>query len=183
VQAPHLYQACFSESPEYQEIKDLMIEKRHKLAAPCMEAVVKSLKELLDFAGRFGIRLGLENRFHYFDIPIPDEMSILLELAGPDRLGVIYDVGHETVLDQLGFFPDQVWLDRFAGRIFGSHLHDVIGISDHQAPGQGDVDFRRLAGYLPKESFRTVEVMSFNTPEQVKTGLIKLVDAGCINPL
>jgi sugar phosphate isomerase/epimerase len=183
VQAPHLNQAGLAETAEYQEIKDLMIEKRHKLAAPCMEAVVKSLKELLDFAGRFGIRLGLENRFHYFDIPIPDEMSILLELAGPDRLGVIYDVGHATVLDQLGFFPDQVWLDRFAGRIFGSHLHDVIGISDHQAPGQGDVDFRRLAGYLPKESFRTVEVMSFNTPEQVKTGLIKLVDAGCINPL
>jgi hypothetical protein len=38
-----------------------------------------------------------------------------------------------------------------------------------------------VAGYLPKDSFRTMEVMSINTPEQVKTGLKKLVDTDCVN--
>ena len=177
----HLFHAGLTETAQYQETQGLMIERRFKLSGPCLEAVGKSLKELVEVASRVGVRLGLENRYHYFDIPIQDEMSALLALAEPDRLGFIYDVGHATALDRLGFFPNEMWLKRFGGRIFGAHLHDVIGISDHNAPGLGDVDFRMVAGYLPKDSFRTVEVMSFNTPEQIKTGLIKLVDTGCVN--
>jgi hypothetical protein len=38
-----------------------------------------------------------------------------------------------------------------------------------------------VAGYLPKDSFRTVEVLGSNSPEQLKTGLQKLVDTGCVN--
>jgi len=177
----HLFQTGLTETTEYQEIKGLLIEKRLKLSGPCLEAVGKSLKELVEYASRNGVRLGLENRYHYFDIPTQDEMAALLALAGPDQLGFIYDVGHATAMDRLGFFPNEMWLKRFGGRIFGAHLHDVIGISDHYAPGLGDVDFRMVAGYLPKDSFRTMEVMSFNTPEQIKTGLKILVDTGCVN--
>lgn len=177
----HLFHAGLTETAQYQETKRLIMERRLKLSGPCLEAVGKSLKELVDYASRFGVRLGLENRYHYFDIPTQEEMSALLALAEPDRLGFIYDVGHATALDRLGFFPNEMWLKRFGGRIFGTHLHDVIGISDHYAPGLGDVDFRMVAGYLPKDSFRTIEVMSINTPEQIKTGLIKLVDTGCVN--
>jgi len=62
-------------------------------------------------------------------------------------------------------------------------LHDVIGISDHYAPGLGNVDFRRVAGYLPNDAFRTIEAMSFNPPEQIRTGLKMLAEAGCISPI
>jgi HAD superfamily hydrolase (TIGR01549 family) len=179
----HLFLNGLKETAEYQETKRLELERRLKLIAPCLEAVVMSLKELLHYASRYGVRLGLENRYHYFDIPTPDEMSALLALAEPDQLGFIYDVGHATVMDRLGFFPNEMWLKRFGGRILGVHLHDVIGISDHHAPGLGDVDFRMVAGGLPKEAFRTIEVMSNNTPEQVKSGMIKLVDTGCVNPI
>ncbi len=175
-----LFQSGLKESAQYQETKSLMIEKRIKMSGLGLEAVVKSLKELLKFASGVGVRLGLENRYHYFDIPTQDEMSALLALADPDRLGFVYDVGHATVNDRLGFFPNEMWLKRFGGRIFGTHLHDVIGISDHKAPGLGDVDFRLVAGYLPQDAFRTMEVMGFNTPEQVKTGLKELVDKGCV---
>jgi sugar phosphate isomerase/epimerase len=168
-------------SAEYQETKDRMLERRLELIGPHLEAVRISLKELLDYASRFGLRLGLENRYHYFDIPNQEEMSLLLDLEGPERIGFIYDVGHATAMDRLGFFANEVWLKRFGKRILGAHLHDVVGVVDHYAPGLGDVDFRLIAGYLPKEAFRTVEVMSFNTPEQIKTGLDVLVAAGCVN--
>jgi sugar phosphate isomerase/epimerase len=174
-----LFQSGLKDSAEYLETKSLMIEERLKLSAPRFEAVVKSVKELLSAAPR-GVRLGLENRYHYFDIPTPDEMSELLALADPDLLGLIYDVGHATVNDRLGFFPGDGWLRRFGDRIFGTHLHDVIGISDHHAPGMGDVDFRRVAEYLPSQAFRTLEVLSVITPQQIKTGLNKLVEAGCV---
>jgi HAD superfamily hydrolase (TIGR01509 family) len=175
-----LFQAGLKESAEYQETKNLIIERRDRLIAPCLEAVVKSLKELLDYANRFGVRLGLENRYHYFDIPSPEELSELLAIAEQDRIGFIYDVGHATAMDRLGFYPNEVWLKRFGRRIIGTHLHDVIGILDHQAPGLGDVDFRLVAGYLPKDAIRTIEVMSFNTYEQIKTGLKVLTEAGCV---
>jgi HAD superfamily hydrolase (TIGR01549 family) len=178
-----LFLTGLMETAEYQETKNLMLERRLKLIGPRLEAAVKSLKELLQHASRNGVRLGLENRYHYFDIPTPEEMSALLELGEPDRIGFIYDVGHATVTDRLGFFPNEMWLKRFGARILGAHLHDVIGISDHLAPGLGDVDFQMVAGYLPREAFRTIEAMSFNTPEQVKAGLIKLVDAGCVYPI
>jgi sugar phosphate isomerase/epimerase len=175
-----LFQAGQKETAEFQETKRLMQEERIKLSDPHLEAVVKSLKELLHFASGAGVRLGLENRYHYFDIPTPDEMSDLLALAGEDQLGFIYDVGHDVVNDRLGFFPNGMWLQRFSGRMFGTHLHDVIGITDHHAPGQGEVDFRMVAGYLPRQAFRTIEVMSFNTPEQIMTGLTRLLDTGCV---
>ena len=176
-----LYEAGLTGSAEYQETKHLMLQRRLELIGPCLKSVRKSLKELLGYADRFGVRLGLENRYHYFDIPSQDEMAVLLDLAGPDRLGFLYDVGHAQALDRLGFFPHEEWLKRYASRIIGVHLHDVTGVEDHRVPGMGEVDFKMVASYLPKDAFRTLEVQGFNTPEQIKAGLKVLIDSGCVN--
>ncbi len=176
-----LHKAGLAETGGYAETKGLMLEKRLRHIGPCLESAGKSLKELLEFAGRFHVRLGLENRYHYFDLPNQDEMEILLALAGPDRIGFIYDVGHAAAMDRMGFFPGEIWLKRFSHRIIGTHLHDVIGLVDHQAPGLGDVDFRMVASYLPRDAFRTLEVLHSNTPEQIKAGMKILVDTGCVS--
>ncbi len=175
-----LFESRLTDSPEYEDTKSHMIEKRLQLIGPALEAVETSLKELLKYADKHGVRLGLENRYHYFDIPTQDEMSALLALAEPDRLGFIYDTGHAAVMARLGFFPEEMWLIRFGSRIFGTHLHDVVGIIDHNAPGLGDVDFSMIAGYLPREAFRTLEVMSHNTYAQIRNGMKHLVEAGCV---
>ena len=179
-QLRQLYEAGQADSEEYGELKSRLIKRREALAPPRLEAVKKSLAELLDYAGRFNILLGLENRYHFLEFPSPDELGELLSLAGPERLGFIFDVGHAQTLSRLGFFPHEEWLTRFAPRIIGTHLHDVIGILDHQAPGLGDVDFDLIAAYLPKEAFRTCEFLGSNTPEQVRNGLKVLQEHGCI---
>jgi sugar phosphate isomerase/epimerase len=176
-----LFNANLTETKDYLETKSDMIKRRLKLLDFHLEAVAQSLQELLIHASQLGIRLGLENRYHYFDIPSQEEMSALLALAKPEKLGFIYDVGHATAMDRLGFFPNDQWLKRFGQRIIGCHLHDVIGIADHLAPGLGEVNFKSLAGYLPQNSFRTIEVMSFNTAQQLVTGMKILADTGCIN--
>ncbi len=168
-------------STEYLEEKARFTDLRTSLAGPYLRAVKKSLLELLEFAGRSNVRLGIENRFHYFDIPTLDEMDDILDLASPERLGFIYDIGHAQFQDRLGFCPHQSWLDRFSSRIIGVHIHDSQGIQDHLAPGLGDIDFAKIAPYLPAQAFRTLEVMSFNTPEQIRTGLGLLVDTGLVN--
>ena len=168
------------ESNEYHEIHSQMIQSRAVVAEAGFEAVKKSLTELLDYANKFGICLGIENRYHYMEYPSPNELEILLNLARPERIGFIYDVGHAETLDRLGFYPHEEWLKRFGPRIIGTHLHDVIGVTDHFAPGLGEVDFSMVAKYLPENAFRTCELQTFNTPEQVKAGLKFLFEHGCI---
>jgi len=178
-----LFEAGKNKTAEYQMIKEEVIKFRANLAESCLEAVKKSLTDLLAYAARFNIRLGLENRYHYLDIPILDEMEPLLDLAEPDRLGFVYDVGHAQALDRLGFFPHEEWLNRYASRMIGAHLHDVNGVNDHYAPGQGEIDFDWVAGYLPQEAFRTCELQPAMTSEQVIDGLKVLADHGCIRSL
>jgi sugar phosphate isomerase/epimerase len=175
-----LNEANHKVSAEYLALKYEQQEMRKAQAGTRLEAVKRSLNELLEYAHRYNIRLGLENRYHYMDIPLPDEMEMLLDLAGPDQLGFIYDVGHAQALDQLGFFPHQEWLDRFSARIIGVHLHDVIGVEDHRPPGSGEVDFGKITAFLPQEAFRTLELHPKNTPEQIRTSLKYLLEHHCI---
>jgi len=178
-----LFEAGKTETDEYQEQKQIMMKRRADLIGPCFEAVKKSLLELLDYAAPFRIRLGLENRYHYFDIPSPDEMGELLALADPEQLGFIYDVGHAQAMDRLGFYPHEDWLRRYAPRIIETHLHDVVGVIDHHAPGMGEVNFDMVASYLPDDAIRTFELQATNSPEQVKAGLKYLVKYGCVKPI
>jgi putative hydrolase of the HAD superfamily len=167
-------------SEEYQEIKTQMIQARSEAAKPGFDSVMKSMLELLAYAKPLGVRLAIENRYHYLEFPSPDELEILLGLSDSDQIGFLYDVGHAETLDQLGFYPHEEWLKRFGARIIGSHLHDVRGTTDHYAPGRGTVNFDRVAAYLPDSAFRTCELQTFNTPEQLKAGLRFLTERGCI---
>jgi HAD superfamily hydrolase (TIGR01549 family) len=175
-----LFAAGRHESNEYSEIHSRMINARAAVAEAGLEAVKKSLAELLDYANSFGICLGIENRYHYMEYPSPDELKILLSLADPERIGFIYDVGHAQALDRLGFYRHEEWLQRFGSRIIGTHLHDVKGVTDHYAAGLGEVDFSMVAKYLPENAFRTCEFRTSNTPEQVKAGLKFLFEHHCI---
>jgi sugar phosphate isomerase/epimerase len=176
-----LFNANKRNTEEYNEILLSFRRFRSERAGLRLEAVQKSMQELLEYAFPLGVRLGLENRFHYLDIPAPDEMDRLLGLAGPDQLGFVYDVGHAEVLDRLGFFMHQEWLERFASRMIGVHFHDVIGIMDHYAPGMGDVNFSRIAPFLSKGSFRTCEIKGSIPLTKVQAGLHLLAGHHCID--
>jgi sugar phosphate isomerase/epimerase len=175
-----MFQAGQIDSPEYLELKEQLVKAREQTSGPKLEAVQKSLRELLEYASRLGICLGLENRYHFMDIPTLDEMQVLLELADSDRLGFWYDVGHAQAMHQLGFYPHEQWLSRYASRMVGVHLHDVRGLNDHFSPGMGEVDFDMVASYLPSQALRTFELSPINTPEQVQAGLKYLIEKGCV---
>jgi sugar phosphate isomerase/epimerase len=167
-------------SHEYKAMLEQFHLYRIERAGARMEATCRSMLELLEYALPLGIRLGLENRYHYLDIPTPDEMDRLLALSGPDRLGFVYDVGHAEVLARLGFFPHEEWLERFSNRMIGVHFHDVIGITDHHTPGTGEVDFSQVAPHLSNGSFRTFEIRGNHSPVQVLDSLEYLAGHHCI---
>jgi HAD superfamily hydrolase (TIGR01549 family) len=168
------------EPSEFISIKQSMVETRARQIGPYFESVKRSLRELIEYARGLGVCLGLENRYHYYDIPTPEEMDELLSLGNPEQVGFIYDVGHAQTLDRLGFYPHEEWLRKFSSRMVGVHLHDVVGVTDHLAPGLGEVDFEMVARYIPDTAYRAFEVRKGNSMEEVKAALAFLAKYGIV---
>jgi sugar phosphate isomerase/epimerase len=176
-----LFEAGQAQTRAYGEARDRLVAARAAQAEANLEAVKRSLAELADYADRWGIRLGIENRYYYREIPALDELGQLLETAGDGRVGFWYDVGHAHTLECLGFYAHEAWLQQYASRMIGVHLHDVIGLKDHQAPGSGEVDWKLVVNYLPNDAvIRACEFRHYLTSEQVAAGLQFLADKGCI---
>ncbi len=175
-----LYRRGLKGSTEYETLRYSVIADRKERSRPHMEALLKSLPEIIDFARDTGLSLGFENRFHYYELPVFDEMEIILDTYQQPWVGWQLDVGHLQVHEELGLMSFQQWLDRFGNRIIGVHLHDVIGIVDHRSPGTGEVDFSRIARYLPDHAQRTLEVDSSLTFKEIHSGMAALAEAGCV---
>lgn len=166
-------------SSEFIGLKERFAEKRAKAAPPYLEALRRSLLELVNDAEAMNVQLGLENRDHYYEVPLPDEMDELLSL----RTGIIgywHDVGHAEILGELGFYSQREWLERFGSRMIGIHLHDCDGLTDHIAPGLGSIDWPLVAEHTPSSALRTFEVRGFTTPEQLRSAQDLLHRAGLL---
>ncbi|HUT16201.1 MAG TPA: sugar phosphate isomerase/epimerase [Anaerolineae bacterium] len=170
-----LYEEGKSDQPEYARTKERLVTARAAQAEVNMRSVRRSLLELAEIATPMGVRLGLENRFHYHEIPLPDELDDLLDLGCGETVGYWHDVGHGQVLQHLGFGKHEEWLQRFASRMIGVHLHDVRGIADHLAVGLGQVDWDMVASYLSASAMRTCEFQSFSSAQEVAAGLDRVV--------
>jgi sugar phosphate isomerase/epimerase len=178
-----LYNRHQIDSAQAVELQQCMAAERAEFAPAHLDAVHKSLSELVAYAAPFGVCLGIENRYHFADIPHPEEMEMLLQNYALDQVCFWYDSGHAQALDRLGFFRHETWLSRFAGRMKGMHLHDVRGIEDHFAPGLGEVDWEMVARYAPAGALRTLELKPDNSPEAVVSGMQRLVESGIVQPM
>jgi sugar phosphate isomerase/epimerase len=56
----------------------------------------------------------------------------------------------------------------------GIHLHDIRGIPDHQAPGEGNVHWEMIAKYLPQAIVKVCEIGEWNDEEQMQ-GVVKFL--------
>lgn len=178
-----MFETGQSETPEYEELKESLALARAGRAEANLEAARLSLAELAEYAGRAGVLLGLENRYHYLDIPLLGEIGSLLDVANDGRIGFWYDVGHGQVLENLGFDAHEDWLRRYADRMLGMHLHDVRGLKDHLALNTGEVDWDMVLPYIPDGALRTFECQHFTTPEQLVNSLQFLADRGFVRPI
>jgi sugar phosphate isomerase/epimerase len=172
-----LYKLCdggYAHTKEYSQAKEKLIYQRISQAPPYLDAARKSLQELSEYSRQKGIMLGLETRFHLNEIPNMDEMAELLNEVSKNLVGYWHDVGHAEVQQQLGFSLHEEWLSRFKDRIVGIHLHDIRGISDHQAPGKGNMNWEMVARYLPPGIVKVCEIGEWNDEEQVQ-GVVKFL--------
>ena len=158
------------------DLADLRQERRQ--AAPaCLDRIVASLEEVLCRAGEFP--LGLETRYVYCQLPLPDELERIWASVGRGCLGYWHDVGHARIQQLFGGVPEMSWLDRFADRLLGVHLHDMNGTRDHRPPGQGDLDLRAVADRVAGlDCLRVVEVAGEFTAADLVAGREHLESIG-----
>lgn len=173
-----LYSAGQTGSTEYARLRQQLIDERSRRCEVHLQTVTESLRAIASYAAERGLRVGLENRYYYHEIPLVDEaLRLLVGLSGYD-VGYWHDTGHSHCLGVLGFVDEMEWLERLAPWLVGLHLHDAAGLRDHLAPGAGEIDFAKMLPYVASDAIRVCEVGSFNDEGQVGAGLRHLESIG-----
>lgn len=157
------------------------LAERKAQSAKKLELLWMSIDAILPYAERYGIRLGIENRYFLSQIPDFEEFHLLLERYPSSRLGYWHDVGHAQVHANLGLAGNLEYLKAFSMRLFGAHIHDCQGRLDHRAPGTGMVDYLALAPYLRQAPLKVLEVKQRVTGDEITAGMEKLKQAGILS--
>ena len=175
-----LWNKGIMESPQFTELKCKLIEVRQFLACPHVDAAKESLLNIAAYARPKGVKLALENRVNYHEIPNLDEMMDILCEFQPEVMGYWHDVGHAQIQSRTGFTPHEDWFVALADRLVGVHLHDVRGLQDHCALGIGDLDWSLIAANLPADTIRVCEIGEWNDPADAHRSVSFLTDKGII---
>jgi sugar phosphate isomerase/epimerase len=154
--------------------------ERAALVPPYLDAARRGLEALARRAEERGVVIGLECRLHFHEIPSPQECADLLAPYPASVAGYLHDVGHAEVQHRLGLTDRASWFELLGERLVGLHLHDVRGITDHRAPGNGDVDYGWLADRIRPGVALTLEIDQREADEAVAGGLDVLRAAGVV---
>jgi sugar phosphate isomerase/epimerase len=168
------------DSEEAAEFRAEAVERRRELAQPFVERAMLALDKLLPRAERLGVRIALENRYHFHEVPSPLEIEIILETFRGGNIGYWHDTGHAAVQERVGFAQQRALLEVFGGSLLGVHLHDVRDLDDHLSPGAGTLDWPALAPLLSKAPIKVLEVFPPAPPEQVAEGIALLHETGVL---
>jgi sugar phosphate isomerase/epimerase len=116
-----------------------------------LERVKECLKPIIERAAEKNVRLGIEGRRGYEEIPSEREIPLLLDEIAAPHVGYWHDMGHIQIKENLGFLDHAEWLSTIAPRTIGCHMQDVLWPGqDHQPPFLGDMrNLERLARMLP----------------------------------
>jgi sugar phosphate isomerase/epimerase len=143
---------------------------RHSKMQKNVDAVLKSLETLNGEAERLGVYLGIENRSHFHEIPNYEEIGMILQEFDGGRVRYWHDVGHASVQENMGICRQMTLLHDYAHAMAGIHLHDIRGIEDHLAPGQGDIDFSQFRPFLKPDTIKILEIHPKSNREAVEKG-------------
>jgi len=126
--------------------------RTRELAAPAHLARVKEcLKPIVERAAEKNVRLGIEGRRGYEEIPSEREIPQLLDEIAAPHVGYWHDMGHIQIKENLGFLDHAEWLRTIGPRTIGCHMQDVNWPGqDHQPPFLGDMKLEPLTRLLPE---------------------------------
>ncbi len=155
-------------SRDYVRRKVKAVQKREAAAPIHLERVKDCLKRIVEYAAAKNIRLGVEGRRGYEEMPSEKELPGLLDELDSPFAGYWHDFGHLQIKENLGFIDHEEWLRLIGPRAFGCHLQDVIWPGqDHQPPFAGHVDLEKLVPLLSPACVFVWEMSPRKTAEEI----------------
>jgi sugar phosphate isomerase/epimerase len=153
-------------------------EERGRLRNPHLDALLFSLERIVKRAEQLGVVLGIENRYYLQEMPDMEEIGIILEQFRGGPIGYLHDTGHAAVFETLGILKHEELLETYAPYMVGVHLHDALKLDDHKPPGQGEIDFEMVKGYLPQGAVKIMEIQPSARGQEILDGLEFLQEKG-----
>lgn len=153
-------------SRRYVDHKLRAVRRREKLSASYLQRVRECLEPVTAKAKELGIKLAIENRQSYEQIPSEREFPVLLEsLEGAHYW---HDFGHAQIKENLGFLDHHQWLRSMRDKLLGCHFHDTAWPArDHLAPLHGAIDWKNLIPLLPESCLCVWEMGPRRSKEEI----------------
>lgn len=138
-------------SRKYVGKKIQAVRTREREAPEHLTRVKECLKPIVERAAEKNVRLGIEARRGYEEIPSEREIPQMLDEIAAPHIGYWHDMGHIQIKENLGFLGHAQWLSAIAPRTIGCHMQDVKWPGqDHQAPFLGEMKLELLTRMLPR---------------------------------
>jgi sugar phosphate isomerase/epimerase len=156
-------------SREYVRLKIGAVQKRERTALRYLQRVKDCLRRVIEHAASKTVRIALEGRRGYEEIPTERELPGLLEEMDCAQVGYWHDFGHLQIKENLGFIDHAEWLRLIGPRAFGCHVQDCIWpAKDHEAPFTGAVNFEKLVPLLPTNCLFVWEMSPNKTADVIR---------------
>jgi sugar phosphate isomerase/epimerase len=141
-----------------------------------IEHLCRSLHSLMtEFPGT---KLAVEPGLTIDDLLSFDSMGWVLDDLAKYGLCYWHDVGRVHRRASYGLPSQGDWLDRYASRMVGVHLQDAAEGAIEMPPGQGTVDFKLLAEYMPEGAAKVLEINPRHGRTEILTSVRFLLDLG-----
>lgn len=139
--------------PAYIKKKIAFIKKREKLAPLYYHRAIEALTTLSEKAAEYGIKLAVESRSRFEDMPNEREMVKLQEhFKDNPWVGYWHDLGHVQLKHNLGLLDHLEWLETISPHLIGGHVHDVEWPArDHRTPFTGTLDYDSILKHFPPD--------------------------------
>ncbi len=150
------------------------LAQRDALKPKHLDSLLSSLDQLIQIAQKQNIRLGLENRYDYHELPGLDDFAVIFREFRGAPIGYWHDCGHAHTAELLNVIEPGSLLKRYGEHLIGVHLHDARGLDDHLPPGRGEIDFEALKPHLQETTLLVLELKPGTADSAVAEGLANI---------
>jgi sugar phosphate isomerase/epimerase len=153
----------------YVRAKLKAVETRERRAPVHLQRVKDCLDRIVEHAASKNVRIALESRRGYEEIPSERELPGFLDELNSEQVGYWHDFGHSQIKENLGFIDHAEWLAAVGFRAFGCHVQDCVWPArDHEAPFTGGIDFDKLVPLLPTNCLFVWEMSPNKTADAIR---------------
>lgn len=158
---------------EHAKEKIAFVKAREKIAPLYFHRAIEALGTIAERASELGVKLAVESRSRFEDMPTEREMIRLQEhFADNPAVGYWHDFGHVQLKHNLGLLDHGQWLETISPHLIGGHVHDVQWPArDHRTPFTGELQYQELLKHFPANCPLVWELSPTRETEEIKQSL------------